>query len=639
MGKSYQNIFVGLYTLLSASIVFYLNSDLRINSPLWILVYFLYLLFSGNLFIPLIASKASYIKNPIYYSCFFAFVFYFSLISLSLLIISQFGFHINRNTFSILLLFWSIIGISNYKNMQSVVFEKRQHLKIDIVQILFLIPFLVLFGLAAIIACKQHNGSWDHFTFWWFNAKEIFLNQGFFKKPFGTIDTFGNSSFYPLFAVQLYLLFGRVVDQYAIFIPQAIGLVGVVSTISCLKKYGNGVLLSGVFYLFVLFSTMFGWLVTFYADIFSFCFVLMTALYVFGCDNRRGSLFILLFSMFCLTQIKIDYSYFLPFLILPLLIKNLPHKIKNLFSTKTIGLYFGGKKSFLLLLILIVVTIISRFYDAEFISREIRPTILANPFTFSFDNIYFKFKHFNECVKYVFSIFYLVATVFILSLLYQFSMASNMRRGFGLCAFFVLVAPILMVMMYTLQEIPLQSKSLHRYVTLTLPCGALLFIYFSKNNTIHSSIKRISVTFFSIIFFSYTLLALFNHQRIYSTILANKYHNGSYPGDIKVDMMKTFRSLTRGFEDKMYILAVNQKNGSYGNRGIDSIKIRYNLLDILPKWSSCLYNTKESHFLSFIDQTKAEAVILINPSQELLQKIEDKIVRNVKDMYLYFPSR
>lgn len=75
-------------------------------------------------------------------------------------------------------------------------------------------------GFTILMCIKHFFPSWDNFTFWLLEAKVIFEN-GHLIRDSAVQDLFYRSSFYPLHAVIMYLLAGRLVEQYASLITAA----------------------------------------------------------------------------------------------------------------------------------------------------------------------------------------------------------------------------------------------------------------------------------------------------------------------------------------------------------------------------------------------------------------------------------
>lgn len=80
--------------------------------------------------------------------------------------------------------------------------------------------YALFMGFTIFMCIKHFFPSWDNFTFWLLEAKVIF-ETGYLIRDSNVQDLFYRSSFYPLHAVIMYLLAGRLVEQYASLITAA----------------------------------------------------------------------------------------------------------------------------------------------------------------------------------------------------------------------------------------------------------------------------------------------------------------------------------------------------------------------------------------------------------------------------------
>lgn len=143
------------------------------------------------------------------------------LFNIVVLTIGQFGLAVTGETMgwikigcgtvSLGLLIYSIIDLVRKKTGIGDIFGK---LKLDLIDVIFVVFLFVYFGLLFIINSKNYFPAYDNFTFWLIDAKVIFLTNHL-RVDGKVISDFIYSAYYPLHAIYIYDIAGTIVEQYA----------------------------------------------------------------------------------------------------------------------------------------------------------------------------------------------------------------------------------------------------------------------------------------------------------------------------------------------------------------------------------------------------------------------------------------
>ncbi|MGI6443882.1 MAG: hypothetical protein ACOX06_02645 [Candidatus Dojkabacteria bacterium] len=449
-------------------------------------------------------------------------------------------------------------------------FDKR----IQLLDILWALLFLLLFYLLTQICLEQFFPNWDSFTFWAIDAKYLFENMQLRDVSFNLLREVSYSSFYSFYFLLIYKVLGGIYEQFASIITVYFALLSCLLVFKRIYKQPSKRLKSFQ-YLFLLlvpiiFLSIQNIIVTLYVDIFcSFLVLLFTVVLLQSrvtVDEYYKRLFLLSVIATGLYLAKSPYMVVTIFLLLVFILYDIKYWIKNFQQLKK---QYGIVLVILLLGLLFAIQQkhLSQFNVAgimETTSKLIRIASLKD-YSVYIESV---LKFIMENAPYIFFLY----VAFFCSLAFGFFKVSRKTKYF--LAILVLGTLFIPLFFYVIRLGGLTSKSLLRYMGISFFACSYAFTYMRIRSSKNKEIL------YNTLFILFTILAgLFLLSQIYLKYNLNfkfEPHSGRYKdskwqeGFYKI-AEKAESYLPRGSK----VLIVDEVGAQLGNMAIPAIYVRY----------------------------------------------------------------
>lgn len=483
------------------------------------------------------------------------------------------------------------------------VFDKR----IQLLDILWALLFLLLFYLLIQICLEQFFPHWDSFTFWAVDSKYLFENMRLRDATFDLLGNFSYSSFYPLYSFLIYKVLGGIYEQFASIITVYFAFLSCLLVFKRIYKQPSKRLKSFQ-YLFLLlvpiiFLSIQNIIVTLYVDIFcSFLVLLFTAVLLQSrvtVDEYYKRLFLLSVIAIGLYLAKSPYMVVTIFLLLVFILYDIKYWIKN---------FQQLKKKYRVVLVIIVLSLffiiqqkyISQFWDAGVAEVTSKITRIASlkEYVLHIDSI---LKLIIEIAPYM-SFLYIAFFCFL-----TFGSFKASRKTKYFLIILVLGTLFLPIFFYVIRLRSLTSKSLLRYMGISFFACSYAFTYMR----IRSSKNKEML--YNILFILFTILAgLFLLSQIYLKYNLNfklEPHSGRYKDS---SGHKSLYEIVEGVEgylsEDSKVLIIDQEKKGLGNMAVPAICVRYYLSNFSTGGQ---YSASHNRIGSVIKRSDADYILLL----------------------------
>ncbi len=352
--------------------------------------------------------------------------------------------------------------------------EYFKNTKLEVIDIIWVGVFLLLFIMFAKTCLERYYFLWDGFTFWLLDAKYILENEHLRDGSF-TVLANNYLSFFSLQINYMYLLFGKIAEQSAGLISLIYAYTGVMLIFGFVINVKKSVIKKALIYIGVLaalyaFFTIHYLLMSTYADVFLSVVVLIYAMVLFNKELKekyywqRFLLLILLASTIYLTK-----THFFVFSLMLLGI-TVVYDFKMIWGKiKTLGKDYWFV--FSIFLILLFAAIIGKY--AVSISNE-AGFVQGVSQSFTID------KSILINIKGVVKGMILNIPLIVAVLAFYFPVAFLVKKGFGKDDFLKIAFLVLMTIftfaVYVVGIYPLSDGSMYRYLGLVYLALPFLFI-------------------------------------------------------------------------------------------------------------------------------------------------------------------
>lgn len=198
------------------------------------------------------------------------------------------GFSIGLQFFMyyIPIIFFLNMGLFFWKGKEESIKSYVKNFKLELIDIIWLVVFTLLFVLLTSACLESFTPSWDSFTYWALDSKYIFEHSSFRDNNFLLLVN-NYLSFFPIQINYVYLLYGRIVEQSAGLLSLTYAFIGVSLISSYLIDIKKSSIKKSLLYLgcvaaiYTFFVTHYV-LISIYADLFLSIVVLIYALVLFN---------------------------------------------------------------------------------------------------------------------------------------------------------------------------------------------------------------------------------------------------------------------------------------------------------------------------------------------------------------------
>lgn len=514
-------------------------------------------------------------------------------------------------TDTLLIIFFSVLSIasllytilSKKDSELEIVFDQR----IQLLDILWVAVFLLLFYLLIQICLEQYFPHWDCFTFWAVDAKYLFENMRLRDATFNLLSHFSYSSLYPLYSFLIYKVLGGIYEQFAGIITVYFALLSCLLVFKRIYKQPSKRLKSFLYlFLFlvpIIFLSIQNIIVTLYSDVFcSFLVLLFTAVLLQSkvtVDGYYKRLFLLPVIAIGLYLAKSPYVVVAAFLLLVFVLHDIKYWIKNFQQLKK------QYKIVLVILLLLMFFIIQQKYLSQFQATSIVEAT----------NRRVRIASLEEYAVYLGSIFKLILKeapyifflyiAFFCSLAFGFFKASRKTKYF--LAILVLGTLFIPLFFYVIRLGDLTSRSLLRYMGMSFFACSYAFTYMqirvSKNKEV----------LYDILFMLFTLLSgLFLLSQIYLKYDLNfklEPHSGRYKDFQWQESSYNIAEQVKSHLSKdSKVLIVDEVGVRLGNMAIPAIYVRYYLSNYSTGGQ---YTTLNERINTIIEKSAADYILVL----------------------------
>lgn len=482
------------------------------------------------------------------------------------------------------------------------------------------LPIIIFLVLAALMILRTNSGHWDHFTFWWINPKEIYVNKHFLfsTEPFPVHILY--SSFYTLPLTLFYNFFGHIVEQYTLFFTIFYLATGIFLVLNYFRNTKVAHYLLVISYLSIYIYSRQEYLHSYYAEFYVTSLISIIAYLLFATEKINISLvFYLLFILSFIKSTNKIYALVL-FVFIAAFILNQIRTGK--ISWRSLG--FPN----LILILPVLLFIVSREYYLTALFRH-RVDFL-DFLDFSTIRIELTIQAIAariwELSCFLFSYYYFLLPLICLVLLLTFLGIIRKSENFYWILLLIFLLPALNFFHYLISDYSLLSKSLARYVSTTMLLVPFLIHPVQSRN-------RILMTFFVIVTYSLSCYLLFMcYSAIFSENQTRVYNQGVYKNPSKRLARRIEPFLDRG--ERIAIYESRQQvfinGGNFGNN------LHYELVDY--DVDKGIANVNSQNFIKRIQETKPEKIIVLNCNdfaQDFLLKHGFIQLQKVGDHFLY----
>lgn len=514
-------------------------------------------------------------------------------------------------TDTLLIIFFSVLSIasllytilSKKDSELEIVFDQR----IQLLDILWVAVFLLLFYLLIQICLEQYFPHWDCFTFWAVDAKYLFENMRLRDATFNLLSHFSYSSLYPLYSFLIYKVLGGIYEQFASIITVYFSFLSCLLVFKRIYKQPSKRLKSFLYlFLFlvpIIFLSIQNIIVTLYSDVFcSFLVLLFTAVLLQSkvtVDGYYKRLFLLPVIAIGLYLAKSPYVVVAAFLLLVFVLHDIKYWIKNFQQLKK------QYKIVLVILLLLMFFIIQQKYLSQFQATSIVEAT----------NRRVRIASLEEYAVYLGSIFKLILKeapyifflyiAFFCSLAFGFFKASRKTKYF--LAILVLGTLFIPLFFYVIRLGDLTSRSLLRYMGMSFFACSYAFTYMqirvSKNKEV----------LYDILFMLFTLLSgLFLLSQIYLKYDLNfklEPHSGRYKDFQWQESSYNIAEQVKSHLSKdSKVLIVDEVGVRLGNMAIPAIYVRYYLSNYSTGGQ---YTTLNERINTIVEKSAADYILVL----------------------------
>lgn len=461
---------------------------------------------------------------------------------------------------------------SKKDNDLEMAFDKR----IQLLDILWIAVFLLLFYLLVQICLEQYFPNWDSFTLWAVDARYLFENMRIRDATFDLLNNFSYSSLYPMYSFLIYKVLGSIHEQFASIITVYFSFLSCLLVFKRIYKQPSKRLKSFQ-YLFLLLIPIIllsiqNLIVTLYSDVFCSFLVLLFIVVLLKPktteDGYYKRLFLLPVIAISLYLAKSPYMIITVFLLLIFALYDIEYWIKN---------FQQLKKKYSIVLVILVLSLfffiplkyISQFQDISVAEVTSKVTRIAS---------------LKEYALYLESVIELVLgdAPYILFLYMAFfcSLAFGSfkvsRRTKYLLAVLVLGTLFIPLAFYVIKLRSLTSRSLLRYMGMSFFACSYALTYIRIRNSEKEGVL------YNIVFILFTLLSgLFLLSQVYFKYNLDfklEPHSGRYQ-DFRwqKDYYKIAETVKSHIPKDAKVLIVDEVNTQLGNMRIPAIFVRYYL--------------------------------------------------------------
>jgi len=515
-------------------------------------------------------------------------------------------------TDTLLIIFFSVLSIasllytilSKKDSELEIVFDQR----IQLLDILWVAVFLLLFYLLIQICLEQYFPHWDCFTFWAVDAKYLFENMRLRDATFNLLSHFSYSSLYPLYSFLIYKVLGGIYEQFAGIITVYFALLSCLLVFKRIYKQPSKRLKSFQ-YLFLLlvpiiFLSTLNVIVNIYADVFcSFLVLLFTVVLLQSKVTVEGyykRFFLVSVIAISLYLVKSPYMPIAAFLLLVFILYDVKYWIKNFQQLKK------QYKIVLVILLLLMFFIIQQKYLSQFQATSIVEAT----------NRRVRIASLEEYAVYLGSIFKLILKeapyIFFLYIAYFCVLAFGSLKASRKTKFFLIVLVLgtlfIPLFFYVIRLANLTSRSLLRYIGISFFACSYAFTYMrirsSKNKEMLYNILFILFTILSGLFLlSQTYLE-------YNLDFKLEPHSGRYQ-DFR--WQKGYYDIAEGVKsylpkDSKVLIVDGLNERILGNNDMHALGVRYYLFNFSV---GGLYKTPKEKISTTIEESKADYILIL----------------------------
>lgn len=508
-----------------------------------------------------------------------------SFASLVFNIFGQFGFPLNQISIASIILILVVLSSKTF-------FKEKIAYSPYTSRSLLLIPFIILMVFIIYFALKINNALWDHFTFWWINPKEIYLDKYFdFSEEKYPIHIL-YSSFHTMPLVLMYNFFGGVVERLGSFFTIMYLFAGIFLVFDLAKDSAIEKLLFIIIFLVAYIFSRPRYLYAYYAEIYV---TTLIALFVYFLSfQKKLNLNILLYLVFIISAVKPTNKYYALMLLLAIgfkiIIENkfhkkiIFHKKVNYFLLLIVPLFFFSRKYYLNYLMLNV----SDTRDILVLNIEPTVTVISNKIL--------------ELTVFLFNMYPILLPLAVLIVLCSLF---NLRKKHQLYVmlFIALSLPALNVFHFLITDFRLASKSLARYVSTTFLVFPMLLVLIQTKKYLIVPCILTSLCFLIPSCYNY----LEENVNYYS---GRKYHNGLFRNRFK----KFADSARENLQPNDRVAIYRSRNEQFINGTHLGNVLHYELLDF--DIDKGIVRAGKSEFLNRLKKTRPDKVLIVDATSE-----------------------
>lgn len=433
--------------------------------------------------------------------------------------------------------------------------------KLEVIDIVWLVIFLLFFIMLASACMESFTPAWDSFTFWALDSKYIFEHE---KLRDGNFLLLANNylSFYTIQINYVYLFYGKIVEQSASLLSLLYTFVGITLVSSYIIDIKRSVIKKSLLYLSLVSAIYTSFvvhyvLISLYADLFLSVIVLMFVLVLFLKKPKIESYWLrflmLIFLALTLYLTKTHYLVVGIFLLLSYLIydfKYVKENIKELI-----------RKPLLIISLIIVIAYvwITKEYAQSLSNEAAFVQGVVNQITFD-SSIFVGLKN---VVKQFLSRAPLFSLTLFLYLVLSLFIKKGLKKNDIKRVVFLFLLIAMPVSMYVLNILNIADLSMLRYIGLSFFVIPVLFLDTLPQLDIDVKWQKF------LVFFVITLvpfLVLFQIARETAFNLTFKPHGGSYKdytyGYKEIEMNKHFNPMVEFYDISQSVLKTMPKDST-----------------------------------------------------------------------------